>query len=91
MKRSVSTLVEFDSFNDFFTRSLKADARIIDNNPKHLACPVDGAISQLGKINGQNLFQAKGHEFNLTTLLGGNSETCHSFYRWRFCYYLFGT
>ena len=64
---------QYGSFNDFFTRSLKADARTIDKNPKHLACPVDGAISQLGKINGQNLFQAKGHEFNLTTLLGGNS------------------
>ena len=64
---------QYGSFNDFFTRSLKADARAIDKNPKHLACPVDGAISQLGKINGQNLFQAKGHEFNLTTLLGGNS------------------
>jgi phosphatidylserine decarboxylase len=70
---------EFDSFNDFFTRSLRADARIIDNNPKHLACPVDGAISQLGKINGQNLFQAKGHEFDLTTLLGGNSELATPF------------
>ena len=70
---------EYDSFNDFFTRSLKADARLIDNNPKHLACPVDGAISQLGKINGQQLFQAKGHEFDLTTLLGGNSELATPF------------
>ncbi|MDC9720957.1 MAG: archaetidylserine decarboxylase [Gammaproteobacteria bacterium] len=70
---------EYDSFNDFFTRSLKADARAIDQNPKHLACPVDGAISQLGKINGQELFQAKGHQFNLTTLLGGNEELATPF------------
>ena len=70
---------EFNSFNDFFTRSLKADARLIDHHPKHLACPVDGAISQLGKIEGDHLFQAKGHEFSLTSLLGGNSELASAF------------
>ena len=70
---------EFNSFNDFFTRSLKADARLVDHHPKHLACPVDGAISQLGKIEGDQLFQAKGHEFSLTSLLGGNSELASTF------------
>lgn len=70
---------EFASFNDFFTRSLKPDARKIDTNPEHLACPVDGAISQLGNINGRHLFQAKGHEFDLITLLGGNSELAKPF------------
>ncbi len=70
---------EFNSFNDFFTRSLKADARLIDHHPKHLACPVDGAISQLGKIEGDHLFQAKGHKFSLTSLLGGNSELASAF------------
>lgn len=70
---------QFDSFNDFFTRSLKADARAIDMHPQHLACPVDGAISQLGKINGEHLFQAKGHKFDLTTLLGGNSALAKPF------------
>ena len=70
---------EFNSFNDFFTRSLKADARLIDHHPKHLACPVDGAISQLGKIEGDHLFQAKGHEFSLTSLLGGNSALASAF------------
>jgi len=63
----------------FFTRSLKADARLIDHHPKHLACPVDGAISQLGKIEGDHLFQAKGHEFSLTSLLGGNSALASTF------------
>ncbi len=70
---------EFDSFNDFFTRSLKADASMIDNNPTHLACPVDGAISQLGSISGEKLFQAKGHDFDLTTLLGGNADLAQPF------------
>ena len=70
---------EFNSFNDFFTRRLKAGARLIDHHPKHLACPVDGAISQLGKIEGDHLFQAKGHKFSLTSLLGGNSELASAF------------
>ncbi len=70
---------EFDSFNDFFTRSLRADARPIDQHPKHLACPVDGAISQIGKITGANIFQAKGHEYNLISLLGGNQQLATPF------------
>jgi phosphatidylserine decarboxylase len=70
---------EFESFNDFFTRSLKADARAIDQDPAHLACPVDGAISQIGNIKDGDIFQAKGHKFDLATLLGGDKELAAPF------------
>ncbi|MFT5675887.1 MAG: phosphatidylserine decarboxylase [Paraglaciecola sp.] len=62
---------EYASFNEFFTRELKADARTICPDEKQLALPVDGAVSQLGDIKHDSIFQAKGHDYSLTTLLGG--------------------
>ncbi|HPV24963.1 MAG TPA: phosphatidylserine decarboxylase, partial [Casimicrobium sp.] len=49
----------YASFNDFFTRALKPGARPLA--PATFICPVDGAISQFGPIDGDQLFQAKGH------------------------------
>ncbi|MEH6358267.1 MAG: archaetidylserine decarboxylase [Pseudomonadales bacterium] len=62
----------FAHFNDFFTRALKADARIFVDAPGSIACPVDGAISQIGDIDAGRIFQAKGHEFSTYDLLGGS-------------------
>ncbi|MFT4938736.1 MAG: phosphatidylserine decarboxylase [Paraglaciecola sp.] len=62
---------DYASFNEFFTRELKADARSICADEKQLALPVDGAVSQLGDITHDSIFQAKGHDYSLTTLLGG--------------------
>lgn len=62
----------YSSFNDFFTRALKADARPLDTTPGGILCPADGTISQLGKIEHGRIFQAKGHSFSVTELLGGN-------------------
>ncbi|MEO9946829.1 archaetidylserine decarboxylase [Paraglaciecola sp.] len=64
----------YPSFNAFFTRLLKADARTICADENQLALPVDGAVSQLGDINFDSIFQAKGHDYSLTTLLGGKPE-----------------
>ncbi|HDY99803.1 MAG TPA: phosphatidylserine decarboxylase [Pseudomonas sabulinigri] len=62
----------YASFNAFFTRALKADARPLDTAEKGILCPADGTISQLGKIEHGRIFQAKGHSFSVTELLGGN-------------------
>ena len=64
----------FAHFNDFFTRALKPDARPFVSEQGSIACPVDGAISQLGDIEAGRLFQAKGHEFSTYDLLGGSLE-----------------
>ena len=74
------------SFNDFFTRALKADARIIDQTPDHLACPVDGTVSQAGNIDGGRIFQAKGHHFSLEALFGRQTELATPFYRRPICH-----
>ncbi|NOZ52341.1 MAG: phosphatidylserine decarboxylase [Gammaproteobacteria bacterium] len=59
----------FRHFNDFFTRPLKTEARPICNNPQKIVCPVDGTVSQIGRINNSAIFQAKGRYFTLHELL----------------------
>lgn len=70
---------DFKSFNEFFTRQLKADARTIDDNPNAIISPVDGAISQLGSIQQGQIFQAKGQSFSIVELLGGDTERAQPF------------
>lgn len=62
----------YPDFNSFFTRALRADARRQPDDPAALACPVDGRVSQAGSIAGDRILQAKGHDYSLTALLGGD-------------------
>ena len=68
----------YASFNDFFTRALKDGARPLAS--ADLLCPVDGAISQLGPIEGDQIFQAKGHQYSTTALVGGDSALAAHFH-----------
>ncbi len=70
---------DYHSFNDFFTRELKPGARTIAAGEQVLACPVDGAVSQLGDIEYGQIFQAKGHSFSVIDLLGGSMERAKPF------------
>ncbi|MEH6616940.1 MAG: archaetidylserine decarboxylase [Porticoccus sp.] len=65
-----SSLDDYPSFNDFFTRALKEDLRPIDSNKGSIVCPADGTVSQLGPIQEGNIFQAKGKSFSVASLLG---------------------
>ncbi|SHF79085.1 phosphatidylserine decarboxylase [Microbulbifer donghaiensis] len=69
----------FASFNDFFTRALKEGARPIVEGENTLACPADGAVSQLGEIHNGRIFQAKGHDFSLLELVGGDPQIAAQF------------
>jgi phosphatidylserine decarboxylase len=80
---------DFTTFNDFFTRELEEGARTIDNNQQSLCYPVDGKISQQGDINNGQLIQAKGFDYSLVTLLGGDKKTAAPFQNGTFsCIYL---
>lgn len=71
----------YASFNDFFTRELRAGARpLADVGPKGLLCPVDGAISQFGAITEGRIFQAKGHHYTAAALLGGDAALAAHFH-----------
>ena len=65
-------IASYASFNEFFTRPLKPGARPLA--PADFICPVDGAISQFGAIERDQIFQAKGHHYSTTTLVGGDAE-----------------
>ena len=70
-------ITSYLSFNDFFTRALKDGARPLA--VADLICPVDGAISQFGAIQGTQIFQAKGHDYSSTALLGGDAALAERF------------
>jgi phosphatidylserine decarboxylase len=59
----------YGSFNEFFTRALKPEVRALAAGPREIACPVDGAISEAGEIEGASLLQAKGRHYSLAELL----------------------
>ena len=78
------TFDEFESFNAFFTRAIKPEARPIDNDPSALVSPADGVVSELGSINQQMILQAKGVTYSVDNLLGQLPEAV-SFYGGQFC------
>ncbi|MCC7682616.1 MULTISPECIES: archaetidylserine decarboxylase [unclassified Janthinobacterium] len=70
-------ITHYTSFNDFFTRALRPDARPLAK--ADYICPVDGRISQFGKIDKDQIFQAKGHNFSTTALVGGDAALAAQF------------
>ena len=67
----------YATFNEFFTRPLKPGARPIADVP--FICPVDAAISQFGPIEHDQIFQAKGHSYSTTALVGGDAQLAAQF------------
>ena len=70
-------ITSYASFNDFFTRALRPGARPLSK--ADLICPVDGAVSQFGAIDSDQIFQAKGHHYSTTALLGGDAALAAQF------------
>jgi phosphatidylserine decarboxylase len=68
---------DYASFNDFFTRPLREGAR--PPAQADYLCPVDGAISQFGPIERDQIFQAKGHSYSTQALVGGNAALARQF------------
>jgi phosphatidylserine decarboxylase len=67
----------YKTFNEFFTRALRPDARPLAD--ADFICPVDGRISQFGAIEDDQIFQAKGHKFSTTALVGGDAALAAKF------------
>ena len=63
------SLDDYESFNDFFTRELKDQARPIDETADAIICPADGTVSQIGGISQQSILQAKGRDYEVGQLL----------------------
>lgn len=72
-------LENFENFNAFFTRTLRPECRPLAEGKDAVLCPADGSISQLGNIDGEHIFQAKGHSYTVTSLLGGDSALAEQY------------
>jgi phosphatidylserine decarboxylase len=70
-------IASYATFNEFFTRPLRTGARPLAAGP--FVCPVDGAISQFGDIDRDQIFQAKGHRYSSTALVGGDATLAAQF------------
>lgn len=80
-------IASYASFNEFFTRPLKDNARPLAEAA--FICPVDGAISQFGAIEKDQIFQAKGHHYSALALVAGNANLANKFENGHFaCLYL---
>ncbi|MBD3766580.1 MAG: phosphatidylserine decarboxylase [Gammaproteobacteria bacterium] len=75
-----TAIEDYRSVNDFFTRSLAADARPIDTNLNSIVSPADGKISQSGSLKHNQIIQAKGYDYSVEALLGGDISLAKSFY-----------
>jgi len=64
----------YPSFNEFFTRALRAGVRPVDTNSQIVISPVDGTVSQIGSLAGSRILQAKGHDYTLEDLLSAPSS-----------------
>ncbi|WP_295590153.1 archaetidylserine decarboxylase [uncultured Lamprocystis sp.] len=77
-------LTAYPHLNAFFTRALRPDARPLDPDPRAVLSPVDGTISQIGSITDGRIIQAKGIDYSVRDLLGGQQEANHVFDGGRF-------
>jgi len=80
----ITNAEDFSCFNDFFTRELQNNARLIDSDPNIVVSPADGTISQIGDITNDSIIQAKGKYFQLTDLLAGNTQLSDKFINGKF-------
>ncbi|APZ42394.1 archaetidylserine decarboxylase [Acidihalobacter ferrooxydans] len=64
----------YPTFNAFFTRALRDGARPLAQQPDTIACPVDGTVSAIGTVDDTRVFQAKGRDYSLVELLGGEHQ-----------------
>lgn len=64
----------YPSFNAFFTRALRPEARPVASGAGDVACPVDGTVSEIGEIDDGRLLQAKGLRYTVEDLLGGGGD-----------------
>ena len=74
-----TTIEQYKSFNDFFIRELVEGARPVDKNNCHVISPVDALVSQIGQLDRSTLIQAKGMNYDLNSLLAGDTELVYQF------------
>lgn len=75
----ITEAAAFDNFNAFFTRALRPGSRPLPTDSNAIVCPADGSISELGMIDDDCILQAKGHDYTVAQLLGGDVALAERF------------
>ncbi|MBN2700952.1 MAG: phosphatidylserine decarboxylase [Methylothermaceae bacterium] len=70
---------DYACFNEFFIRALQPDVRPFPEDSKQVVSPADGTLSQVGSLTSEWLIQAKGKDYSVTALLGGDAELANPF------------
>ncbi len=76
---AIGDITQYADFNAFFTRELKHQSRPVDTTKDAVVSPVDGTISQIGQIHDGTLIQAKGRDYSVLELLGGQNKLTKHF------------
>lgn len=74
---ATTDIASYKTFQEFFTRPLKSGARPLANTD--FVCPVDGAISNFGQIECDQILQTKGHKYSIAALVGGDRDLAAEF------------
>ncbi|WP_434358206.1 archaetidylserine decarboxylase [Parasalinivibrio latis] len=69
----------FKTFNDFFVRELKPGVRPVVEDADKLCFPADACVSQAGPVTQGRIVQAKGHDYDMGELLGGDTRLAEEF------------
>lgn len=67
-------LEDYKTFNEFFARELKKNARPLDKGEKSVVFPADGTVSELGNLKEDLLLQAKNHYYTTEALLADEDD-----------------
>ena len=70
---------DFDTFNAFFIRALRPESRPVDQAANSIISPVDGTVSQAGRLAGSGILQAKGHDYTVGDLLAIDLDEAHRY------------
>lgn len=67
----------YSCFNDFFIRHLKPECRPLAQ--ADITSPVDGCVSEIGRIEQGQILQAKGRTYSVKELLACDDDQAHDF------------
>jgi len=80
----IQDITQFPTFNEFFIRALKPEARPLADDEQAFSSPVDGTVSQCGDITDNRLYQAKGRDYTVEELVGGDPALMELYRNGRF-------
>ena len=74
LSEAARPLSAYASFNDFFTRELRAGVRPLDADPRAILSPVDARVYASGTVEAGSVLRVKGVPYRVAELLGSEAD-----------------